>query len=116
MAKKSSTWRELRATELLLCSLVDILKGKECRHRTDNQAAAHTLQVGSRVPELQEIVVRVFKFCRENCIQLVPEWVPREENERADFYSKLVDTDDWKLNPIIFKQLDAIWGPHSVDC
>ena len=47
---------------------------------------------------------------------LVPEWVPREENEQADYYSKLVDEDDWMLNPELFSEIDAIWGPHSVDC
>ena len=53
-AIKSSTWRELKATELVLRSLAHVLKGKRCRHRTDNQAAAHILQVGSKVGELQE--------------------------------------------------------------
>ena len=25
------------------------------------------------------------------------------------------ENDDWKLNPILFKHLDHLWGPHSVD-
>ena len=28
---------------------------------------------------------------------------------------KDVDTDEWMLNPIHFRQLDKLWGPHSVD-
>ena len=59
-ANKSSTWRELKAIELVLESLVHLLKGKECRHRTDNQAAAHILQVGSKVPELQQLACKIF--------------------------------------------------------
>ena len=115
-AQKSSTWRELRATELVLQSVVQELAGKECRHRTDNQAAARILQVGSKVPELQEIACRIFRFCRQNCIRLVPEWVPREENVLADFLSKVVDTDDWKLSSEVFDEIDGLWGPHTVDC
>ena len=56
-SRKSSTWRELKATELVLRSLVTQLRGKECRHRTDNQAAARILQVSSKIPELQVIIM-----------------------------------------------------------
>ena len=115
-ANKSSTWRELKAIELVLESLVHLLKGKECRHRTDNQAAAHILQVGSKVPELQQLACKIFTFCREFGIKLIPEWIPREENERADQLSKLVDTDDWKLSVEVFHELEETWGPHSLDC
>ena len=34
---KSSTWRELRATHLVLKSFLPNIQGKEVRHRTDNQ-------------------------------------------------------------------------------
>jgi hypothetical protein len=36
-------------------------------------------------------------------------------NEKADYLSKIVDIDDWKLHPSLFGVLDARWGPHSVD-
>ena len=64
-ANKSSTWRELKAIELVLESLVHLLKGKECRNRTDNQAAAYILQVVSKVRELQQLACKIFTFCRE---------------------------------------------------
>ena len=48
-------------------------------------------------------------------IRLEPEWVPREFNERADFLSRIVDYSDWFLNPAVFAELDAAWGPHTVD-
>ena len=118
-AGKSSTWRELKATQLVLESLDHVLKGKECRHRTDNQAAAHILQVTIqevKCLELQELAMKIFCFCRQNGVKLVPEWIPREENERADFLSKMVDTDDWKLCKGVFTELDSPWGPHSLDC
>ena len=29
--------------------------------------------------------------------------------------SRLVDHDDWRLNLVVFKWLDELWGPHTVD-
>ena len=115
-AEKSSTWRELKATELVLKSPADKLEGKECRHRTDNQAAARIMEFGSKVPELHGIALDISSFCRQNNIRLVPEWIPREQNEKADFYSKLIDTEDWMLSHEVFKEMDMVWGPHTLDC
>jgi len=33
----------------------------------------------------------------------------------ADFYSQIVDYDDWMLNPMVFTWLDSLWGPHTID-
>ena len=32
-------------------------------------------------------------------IRIEPEWIPRELNEQADYLSRIVDYDDWFLNP-----------------
>ena len=54
-------------------------------------------------------------MCVKNHIHIEPEWIPREQNELADYYSRLVDFDDYRLNPAIFRWLDSLWGPHSID-
>ena len=113
---RSSTWREVRAVALVLESLSSCLEGQACIHRTDNQAAAHIIMNGSRRPHLQKEALRIQKACLSKSIRLSAEWVPREENELADYYSKVVDTDDWQLNPEVFKQFDQAWGPHTLDC
>ena len=41
--------------------------------------------------------------------------MPRNDNERADALSRIIDYDDWSINPSVFKWLDSIWGPHTVD-
>ena len=46
---------------------------------------------------------------------LESQWLPREENARADLLSRVIDRDDWSLNPEVFMSLDARWGPHAVD-
>jgi len=70
---------------------------------------------GSRKPLLQIKALAIFATCVNECISLEPEWIPRKENEKVDYISWLVDHDDWKLNPLIFRELDARRGPHTVD-
>ena len=41
--------------------------------------------------------------------------MPRELNEQADYLSRIVDYDDWFLNPTVIAELDAAWGPHTID-
>ena len=41
-------------------------------------------------------------------IEFEPEWTPREGN-------RLYEPDDWMLNPEVFQEFDARWGPHKVD-
>ena len=42
-------------------------------------------------------------------------WIPREQNAKADFSSRIIDVDDWQTTTEFFKFLDTMWGPHTVD-
>ena len=44
------------------------------------------------------------------------DWIPRSDIDIADYISKLRDFDDWKVNPVIFQNVDEAWGPFTVDC
>lgn len=114
-AAKSSTWRELRAVKLTLLSLVDQLRGQRVRWFTDSMNVSRILLVGSRKPELQQDVLSIFASCFEHGISLEPQWIPRELNSVADALSRVVDYDDWQLDPRVFQVLDQWWGPHTVD-
>ena len=113
--KRSSTWREIRGTKLVLQSLVDSLKGKEVLHRTDNQNTVRILSVGSRKQDLHQDAIDIYKLCQVNNIRLAVEWVSRDDNVRADTLSRTEDANDYKLDPIAFNKLDKMWGPHTVD-
>ena len=114
-SRQSSTWRELTAVWRVLQSLEKKLANLCIRWFSDNQNVVRILQVGSRQPHLQGIALKIFALSVRSHIHLQPEWVPRELNEQADYLSRIVDFDDWMLNPQIFAQLDALWGPHTVD-
>ena len=71
---------------------------------SDNQNVVRILQVGSRKPHLQEQAGKVFESYVSFQIRLEPDWVPRKENELADFISRIVDYDDWQVNPKLFRR------------
>ena len=73
------------------------------------------LQVGSRLPELQKIAVDIFQLCLIHDITIESQWIPRSVNHVADALSKIVDLDDWQLNPRIFQMLNKQWGPITID-
>ena len=112
---KSSTWRELMTVSLVLESLSMKLRNQRIRWFTDNQNVARILQVGSKSPHLQEVAVRVLALMNKHQIRTEPEWIPHEENEMADYCSRIIDTNDWMLNPEIFSMLNELWGPHTID-
>ena len=71
--------------------------------------------MGSRKRDLQSVALKVLNLAIQYHIVLEPEWVPRELNEQADYLSRIIDYDDWFLNPVVFAELDAAWGPHTVE-
>ena len=58
---------------------------------------------------------RCFQICLLHRISLEVKWIPRDLNVSADCISKLVDFDDYRLNDIVFKGLNRLWGPHTID-
>lgn len=114
-SRKSSTWRELKGTRLVLMSIGEKLVGKTVRHRTDNMNLQRILKVGSPKPKLRSEAVAIYTLCKQYQIHLEPEWIPREFNQEADELSRLASKDDYMLNPNIFAALDILWEPHTID-
>ena len=61
------------------------------------------------------VVLNIFNLCIDNKINLLPKWVPRDDNVITDLASKNIDRDDFMLHPDIFAALDILWGPHTID-
>ena len=114
-AKQSSTWRELKAVGTVLELLGHKLSNSRVRWLTDNQNVVRILEVGSRKCDLQREVLRVFKLMCQYQIHIEPSWIPREENQYADYLSRTIDYEDWRLNPIVSNMLDGMFGPHTID-
>ena len=114
-ATKSSTWREIRAVRQVLEALESKLSNQRVRWFTDNQNVVRILQVGSRKPDLQAEALAIFSISLSRHIHIEPEWIPRKDNELADYLSRIVDCDDWSLSRATFRELDEVWGPHTID-
>ena len=41
--------------------------------------------------DLHRLAVKIFQFCAEHSIRLEVQWIPRTENEKADYISRLID-------------------------
>lgn len=112
---KSSTWRELKAVHNMLLSIGHSLRGHKVQWHTDNQNIVRVIDRGSMKPDLQSLVEDIVYLCAENHVVVVPVWVPREQNQLADYLSKLTDVNDWGISPDIFRWISTLWGPFTVD-
>ncbi len=114
-AKASSTYREIKAVYLVMQSIVSKLKSQRVKWFTDNKTVDIIVSKGSMKKHLQDIALKIFHLCIESQIHLEMQWVPRSENERADYLSKIIDNDDWGIADYVFQHLSSIWGPYDVD-
>ena len=94
---KSSTWRELRTLEFLLDRLKSQLYGKLVKIYTDNQNVVRICPAGSMKSDLQILAWNIYKMCMSNTINIELEWLPREQNVSADYFSKIFDFDNWSV-------------------
>ena len=99
----------------VLVSIAPKLQNMRVRWFSDNQNVVHILEVGSHQPHLQAELLKIVEVCMQHNIRMEPGWVPREENQLADYFSRIVDLDDWQLDSGAFRLLDGLWGPHTVD-
>lgn len=112
---QSSTFRELKAIYYVLKSNAQAMKHKKIKVFSDNENATRIVMSGSPKPHLQSLAKDIFQLCFLNDIQIDTQWLPRDENQIADCLSRFIDKDDWSLNSEVFAELDAKWGPHTVD-
>jgi hypothetical protein len=114
--ERSSTWRELEGLFRLLKSFRQFLSGFSVLARGDALNVFYLLhRGGSKAEHLQEICLRLFWFCHDHEIELLPEWIPREKNQLADYLSKVVEMDDFGLQPEMFQFVVSEFGPLEVD-
>ena len=60
---------------------------------------------GSTKPDLQTLAEEIVNLCNNHRVSVIPVWVPRDNNQLADYLSKLTDFDDWAYIQISFSGL-----------
>ena len=83
---------------------------------TDNEGVATIVKSESNKVHLHKLAMEIFSLSKEHDIAIDMEWIPRSDNEVADYLSKFVDFDDWGVKDSYFQTLNSIWGPFTVDC
>ena len=107
---QSSTYRELFGIKLAVESFGPVLKHQEVQFCSDSQNALKILEKGSRKEYLHELAMTVFSACVKFNIKRQLHWVPRAENEQADFLSRIIDTDDWQIADAFFSICELVMG------
>ena len=133
--KASSTWRELFGVLCILRCFIAFLAGFTVRLYVDNAGTAFCLggkvqgtskngkvidftekfHGGSTVEENQELVAQIVDLAVEHNVDLETQWIPREENVRADASTHISAVHDFKLRDEIFRRVDEKWGEHTID-
>lgn len=111
----SSTWRETEAVSRVIRTHVNILRHSVVKVYSDNKNVKSVLLNGSRKQDIHNVAISLNEFCDKENIIMQPEWIPRNGNDRADYLSRCVDSDDWEINHDIFAQLSLAWGPFTID-
>ena len=112
---RSSTWREAETVRRVINSNIEILQHKKVKVFSDNKNVMSVLQIGSSKNDLQNISCDVNDICELHDIKISPEWIPRDQNQKADDLSRYGDCDDWSVSDEVFSRLNIEWGPHTID-
>ena len=132
VASDSSTLREMFAVREFVRIFKDLLAGLTIQLQLDNQGCVQILggtlpqysedQVfgGSRKPQIQALAIELLDDLEAVNAQMLPQWVPREQNVRADWLSHARELGFWgqydyKLERFTFEHLDRLYGPHTID-
>ena len=72
---------------------------------------------GSPNPALQALACSLLQTQLDNGFALQATWLPREQNARADFLSRVSEMrhHDYRVKRAVFHELDMAWGPFSID-
>ena len=91
------------------------MKNQEVQFCSDSQNALRILEKGSRKSYLHELVMAVFATCIKCNLKLQLHWVPSSENQKSDYLSRLIDTDDWQITEAFFQNVNSLWEPVDID-
>ena len=111
----SSTEREILAVKYVLQSFQNELRGQNILWYTDNQNVPIILRKGSTKMHLNKLALDIFSLALKLSVELLPVWIPREENKVADALSKSLDTDAWCIDQETFQYIEQKFGQFTVD-
>lgn len=108
--------KELLAVLLALHSFKAQLTGKHIQILSDNiTTVAYINHLGGTSVLLNKIATNIWMYCYEIQVSLEAKHLSGVLNVEADRLSRLESTYSWTMHPAIFRMVDKLWGPHTVD-
>ena len=101
----SSTERELLGVLHSITQLRHVLRGCSVDWFTDAQNVARIVKRGSKKPYLANIAIAIYHIVTKLQINLNVIWIPRDQNQEADFWSRVRDFDDWEVTKVWFNKI-----------
>jgi len=111
-----SNFRELTAVLNCLKSFAPKLRNSRVQILTDNvtTAAFITFQ-GGQSRDLSDVARQIWSLTVQLNIDISAKWLAGKDNSVADRLSRVDSPYDWYINPNLFRYLDTLFGPHTVD-
>jgi hypothetical protein len=116
MTFQSSNIRELTAIFMAVNTFREKIRGKCVLIRTDNVTSrAYVLHQGGPLKHLNWISRAVWSLAAQYDIKLQVVFIKGARNVQADHLSRILDQYNYRLNPVIFHQLNRLLGPFTID-
>ncbi len=110
-----SNVKELMAVWETLRSLPNV-HNKVIQVISDNVSTVACInRLSSSSDRMASVMRQVLAWCENRDVTLVAHHLSGVQNTRADHLSRVLYRHEWQLNPLIFQQLNAMWGPFQVD-
>lgn len=116
VANRPQNAREMTAILTAVHTFGPRLKGKSVQIVTDNiSAMAYINHMGGQSRELTEIAKDIWVIANQLDITLSATYLAGCLNVEADYLSRLSTQYEWTLHPNLFRYIDRVWGPHTLD-
>ena len=94
----SSTERELLGILHGIISFKHLLRDQAVTWHTDCKNLVRIVKRGSTKPYILNLAIALYHVTKQNNILMNVVWIPRKENEQADFFSGVIDYNDWGIS------------------
>ena len=107
---------ELQAVHNVVRSFLPHLRDRHVFLHEDNMAVVHMLvHYTSKSPSIMRRLRQLWLLLDLNNITITCRHIRSEANVWADALSRELDTEDWRLNPLVFQEIEEAFGPHTID-
>ena len=94
---------------------LNTLQNQAIRWHTDAKNVVAIVCKGSMNPTLAKIAMLIYQITKEYNIRLSLTWIPREDNQEADDYSRIIDYDDYGVEEFWFRYITQSLGDVTID-